>query len=522
MTGSEPGPRRHGHRDPSAELADDVEFEREVLGESIAHDYSTSENGIVPLNRRRPLWHFAALWTTFYAGFSYLFVGFEIHDGGHSLWGAIGITLLGAAIYGAYAIFACYLGSRTGQTHALLTRSVFGVVGSWIVSAFVFIGAIGWAGWQANLTAQLWDGFYGWGHVLWIGVILGFVMVANNLLGFTGISVFARYIVTPLLVLWVIYLLIKGFTTDWSSIAHVTPKAAAGLGFWPAVGVVIGFLAYGNEPDIWRYGKPKFEWPLPAFAFSFIFGLLFFTVAGWMMAELAHTSDFAPVMSFTVHYSLFGLFLLAFILATLGQVAVNDSNYYESINAGQNIIGGWHHWRRTYTCIIVAGGAALAAWVIPYVWTNGFFKMANFLAITVVSATVIMVIDHFALPRIFGISRPLVEVPAWRDTAFINWPGVAALLIAVGVGAYASGLLPGESATRYWGLPPVEAWIIAGVLYVVFVGITRMMTSNVRAALGFAPHLMHEDIPGSTAIDLARPYPSSTAPKQPAGAISGD
>ena len=59
----------------------------------------------------------------------------------------------------------------------------------------------GWTGFQANLTAQLFDGLYGWGNVLALGVILAFVMVANNLFGFTGISVFARYIVAPLMLL---------------------------------------------------------------------------------------------------------------------------------------------------------------------------------------------------------------------------------------------------------------------------------------------------------------------------------
>ena len=70
-------------------------------------------------------------------------------------------------------------------------------------------------------------------------------------------------------------------------------------------------------------------------------------------------------MKFTVHYSLFGVFWLAWILATVSQVAINDSNYYEAINAGQNVIGGWSRWRRFYTCAIVAGGAALGAWLVP-------------------------------------------------------------------------------------------------------------------------------------------------------------
>src|SRR6266508_367547 len=69
---------------------------REVLDESIRHDYSTSDKGIVPLDRRRPLWHFVGIWTTFVAGFSFLFLGFQLHDG-HSLPSVVGISVLGFA-----------------------------------------------------------------------------------------------------------------------------------------------------------------------------------------------------------------------------------------------------------------------------------------------------------------------------------------------------------------------------------------------------------------------------------------
>src|SRR5207302_8191218 len=184
------------------EIREDLAFERETLDESIRHDYSTSDTGIVPLGRRRPMWHFMGLWTTFVAGFSYMFLGFEIHDGGHSLASTIGITLLGYGIYVAYALFGSYLGSRTGQTHGLLTRSVFGAGGSVIVSAFVLIAPLGWVAFQANLLVTLWNGFYSWGHIFTLTLVIAAVMICNNLLGFTGISVFARYLVTPILIVW--------------------------------------------------------------------------------------------------------------------------------------------------------------------------------------------------------------------------------------------------------------------------------------------------------------------------------
>ena len=185
-----------------ADIRADVAYERDQLDASIKHDYSTTETGVVPLDKRRPMWHFMGLWTTFVAGFSYMFLGFEIRDGGHSLASTVGITLLGYGIYVAYAMFGSYLGSRTGQTYGLLTRSVFGSVGSVIVCLFVLIAPLGWVAFQANLLVTLWDGFYGWGHIFTLTLVVAGLMIFNNLLGFTGISVFARYLVTPLLILW--------------------------------------------------------------------------------------------------------------------------------------------------------------------------------------------------------------------------------------------------------------------------------------------------------------------------------
>src|SRR5919202_6061800 len=92
------GPEHQLHHRPHDEIAHDIDelkedlaFERETLDESIRHDYSTSDTGIVPLDRRRPLWHFAGLWASFAAGFSFLFVGTELYAGGHSLGTTAGI-----------------------------------------------------------------------------------------------------------------------------------------------------------------------------------------------------------------------------------------------------------------------------------------------------------------------------------------------------------------------------------------------------------------------------------------------
>jgi len=492
------------------ELREDLEFEREVLDESIRHDYSTSTIGIVPLTRRRPLWHFTGLWTTFAAGFSFLFLGFELHDG-RSLASVALITALGFGFYTAYAMFGAYLGSRTGQTHGLLTRSIFGVAGSWLVSAFVLAAPLGWVGFQAGLMVQIWDGLYGWGHVLALTLIFAGVMILNNLLGFTGISVFARYLVTPLIILWVVYLVIKAASTDSGSLGG-TPSGTA-IPFWLGVTAVIGFAMWGNEPDVWRFGKPSFWWPLPAFLFAGVFFLLF-TTGGWMMAQLAQSSDFGEQVKFITHYSLFGALWLAWILATLSQFAINDGNYYESVNAGQNLVGGWRHWRRPYTALIVAGGGVLAAWLVNYHFLNGWFKVAGFLAVSVPCATVIMAVDHFVLPRLFRISRPLTRVPSWSEAGACNVPAVIALLAAVVFGVIGLADLPNgwiyASAPNGWGPVPVEAWVLAGVVYVACVAVARSIVPRIRTVLGFAAYVPDADIASALVVDIVSvPQPSA-------------
>jgi purine-cytosine permease-like protein len=318
--------------------------------------------------------------------------------------------------------------------------------------------------------------------------------------------------------LWVAYLVIRGLI-DHSAVLGHHPKNVSGFTFWQIVGVVLGFAMWGNEPDVWRYGKAKFSWPIPAFAVALAVGFLLFTIGGWMMAQFAGSTDFGTVVRYSTHFSLFGAFWLAWILATVSQFAINDANYYEAINAFQNIFGNWSVWKRLYSCLICACIGALAGYLVNYVITNGFFKVAAFLAVTAPCATTIMVVDHFVLPRMFGISRPLIKVPKWRETSIGNWPAIVALGISVFFGAWATGIFPGENPNRYWGPGPLEAWAMAGALYVVFVAITRAAVPGAQALkglLGYAKVVEDTPLPSSAVVDIATVAEGTARPPAPA------
>lgn len=455
-----------------------------ALERSVEHDYSTSSTGMVPLSERRSRYHFLSLWITLAAGFTYLFLGFQYHDAGYSLVKAVAAGAIGAVAYLAYALPAAYLGSTTGQTHALLTRSILGRVGSAVVTVVLIGIAAGWTAFAFNLLATLYDGLFGWGHVVLISVLLAVVGITNNVFGFTGIAAFARYLVAPLMILWVLYLVIKGLV----QVPHgeLAGTATQTTPFLAGIGLAIGSVMWGNEPDTWRYGKPKFFWPAWPMIVAFAVGLVLFVAGGWLMGQLSKASatDFGPAFRYTVEYSMFGVFALGAIVATILQIAINDGNYYEMVNAGQNVVGAAPGWRRWYTCAIMAAIAAVFAWRFPNV-ENGFYLVANWTAVALPCVTVVMCVDRFVLPRITGVRRPMGTVPSWRAAGLANWPGIVAVLVAVAFGAWGLGLFPGQASAPNAGLPAVEAWVLAGLIYA---GLARLAAAGPNAAtlLGFS------------------------------------
>ena len=68
-------------------------------------------------------------------------------------------------------------------------------------------------------------------------------------------ATFARYIVTPLIMLWVVYLVIRGIV-DHSALLGHHPKNSSGLAFWQVVGVVLGFA----DGTLWPTKRARFPY----------------------------------------------------------------------------------------------------------------------------------------------------------------------------------------------------------------------------------------------------------------------
>jgi purine-cytosine permease-like protein len=455
--------------------------ERELLRESVRHDYATGKSGgIVPLDRRRKLWSMAALWLTMNCGFGEIFIGFEYHQAGFTLAKSVAVSLIGCALYFCYAVPAAYLGTRTGQTHSLLARSVFGRTGAVLVATCLLIMGTGFVGFQSNITAQIFAGLFSWSNLLLIGIAVSVFCILNNVLGFSGVVAWARYVVTPIVVAWIVYMMIKALATEPGSVLGAHPRAVAQLSVWQGIGAMLGVCVWGDEPDFWRFGKPRFWWPAGGYAFGLIVGDILFTLAGWVMAQLAGPGDFSHSVMYVTSYSLFGLTWLAFIVAGVSQMAAQDGNYYAAINALQGMLGEFRRWNRLYSCALAVLIACLFTWFVTE-GTTAWLDVVTFGSAAVPSATVIMLVDHYLVPRLFGVSRSLLTVPGWAEAGLANIPAIVAMIPAIIIGTVGAGSIPGLPA-QYWWLPGPFSWLSAAAVYLLGMAVVTRLPGALTLA----------------------------------------
>ena len=462
--------------------------ERAALRASLQHDYATAESGgIVPLDRRRKLYTMAALWLTMNCGFGEVFIGFNYQQAGFTPMKSFLVSVAGIVLYFCYAMPAAYIGSRTGQTHSLLARAVFGKWGAFVVAACLLVMGTGFVGFQSYTTALIFQGLFHWQNLMLVGIVVSIVCIANNVIGFSGVVAWARYVVTPIVLLWIAYLMIKAFGTEPSSVLGAHPKTIATMTTMQGIMAILGVCVWGDEPDFWRYGKPSFWWAGWGYAIGLVFGDLMFTLAGWVMAELAVThggdGSFANSVTYTTQYSLFGLIWLAFIVSVVSQMAAQDGNYYAAVNALQALFGEIRHWSRLYSCAIAVAVACAATWFVIH-GGNTWLDVVNFGAAAVPSATVIMVLDHYAVPRLFRLSRSLKHVPSVSDAGTVNVPAIVAMLPAIVIGTVGAGTI-NWFGHHYWFLPGPLSWVSAGAVYLI--GITLIArTPHALTLAGFS------------------------------------
>jgi purine-cytosine permease-like protein len=453
---------------------------------SVVADYTEA---VVPASARRSNFRMLLTFGSMQLVFGAVLVGYTARFEGFSLASLIIAMAIAAGTMTVYCIGSANVGAVVGQTHAVTTRSIFGTIGSALVSLLLVIDGMGFYLFTVLFVISLGQALLGaFGAVSLITAILAFVMIFNNYFGFTGLQLFAQYIAVPVVALWAVYATIKVLTSTSGHALAAVPHAATPTSFFVVVGAMVGLSTWGNEPDVFRYAKAGRAswWNVPAIVIPYFVGAFLFPIMGYMIAALSNQPDFSASIKYVANVTLFGLAGLMLVVLLVNQWAVQDGNLYIAINGAQNLLSRIPRWRRQYTVIGLGLAAAALTYILPSL-TKTFNIVTGIGAITVPVASTIMAMDVFVVPRLFGLRRPLYRVATWSELALANWPAIVALVCGTAVGAFTGGLVPGTSGFghTYIGFPALQAWVTGAVVYLAGVAVAAR-GAKAKAVLGYS------------------------------------
>lgn len=453
---------------------------------SLAADYTET---VVPQAARRSNMRMFLTFCSMQLVFGAVLVGYDARFQGLTLGRLVVAMAIAAVTMTVYCIGSANVGSVVGQTHAVTTRSIFGTIGSALVSLLLVLDGMGFYLFTVLFVITLGQALIGTiAAVSVITALLAFVMIFNNYFGFTGLQRFAQYIAVPVVVLWGIYATIKALTSVSGHALAAVPHATSPASLFLVTGAMVGLSTWGNEPDIFRYAKAGRAswWNIPTLAIAYFLGAFIFPIMGYMIATLSGRSDFSASIKYFSSFTLFGLSGLMMIVLLVNQWAVQDGNLYIAINGAQNLLSRIPRWRRQYTVVGLGLAAAALTFILPSL-TKTFNIVTGIGAVTVPVASTIMAMDVFVVPRLFGLRRPLYRVASWDELAAANWPAIIALVAGTAVGAFTGGLVPGTPGfgKTYIGFPALQAWVTGAVVYLVAVALAAR-SSRPRALLGYS------------------------------------
>lgn len=418
----------------------------------------------VPLNLRKDPVSMSLLWLTMVTQFPSVLIGFTWFKEGFTLTQVIVGTLISCVFLMAYSVPAAFLGAVSGQTYAVLSRTVFGSWGSRILSAnliWIFVG------WYTVLALCLADELADLIPVkLTLGfaaAILSFVMAFNNFFGFSGVANFARFVAAPLLLIWVGISIVKAMPPHVGDLLSVAPTATHWQALCSISGFIVGFSVWGNEPDYWRYAKPKLSHTVYPLLASILIGCVLFPIAGWFFAHGSGITESAAATAYLTKYSMGGFTLLAVLIISAAYFAANDSNLYGAINALENLS---KMPQKITVFILAAVGAVLAYWLAGSGATKALEGICSLNSVMLPLPTVIMCCEWYYQTKILKVVPFFTNIPSFDSLPAVRWPAFWATVIGMTVGIATSGIIPGLEFLGF-GIPSMQCWILAAVIFFV-------------------------------------------------------
>lgn len=422
-------------------------------------EYCTSA---VPLSLRKDPLSMALLWLTMVTQFPSVLIGFAWFKEGFTITQVLTCTLISCLMLMAYTVPAAFLGAVSGQTYSVLSRTVFGSWGSRLISVNLVWIFVGWYTVLALCLADELADLVPFKLPLAISAAaFSFLMAFNNFFGFTGVANFARFIAAPLLLIWVGISLVKACPADPSALFAVSASKSNWQALCSISSFVVGFSVWGNEPDYWRYAKPKLSHSFFPLLGSLLIGVILFPIAGWLFAQQSGITESAQATAFLTKYSMGGVAALAIAIISAAYFAANDSNMYGSINAVENLR---RIPQKTTVFILALISAALAYYLAGSGATAALEGICSLNCVILPVPTVIMLCEWFWQRKVLKEPAFFLQIPSFEQLPAVRWPAFLAVSVGVTVGIAGSGIIPGTEMLKF-GIPSVQGWIAAALVF---------------------------------------------------------
>ncbi|HEY9730672.1 MAG TPA: cytosine permease [Drouetiella sp.] len=420
--------------------------------QSVREDYA---NCAVPLDRRYSPVSMGLLWITMVSGFPSVLVGYEWHKAGFSLTQVIAGAFVSCVILLTYALSASHLGAATGLNFALLTRSVFGRLGSQAISAVQTFLFLVWYAMIAGFVAVELKGLFDLPvSTQCIAALAAIFMAANNLFGFAGVANFAKFFAAPVLIFWIFSLCAK--TSMMTPISVWTETGSGSFGNCLSVisSFVIGYSVWGNEPDFWRFARPKLWTTAIPLVVSILIGQIVFPVSGWMLSRLVHVQDLSTATGAVTNFSFGKATLFAAVVLTASYFAAGDANLYGSINSIENLV----RLNRTRLVLGMMVFTALVAVFLTF-YGKAFEILSSFNSVVLPCVTVILILEYLYI-------RPKRQLVCLSKEGCngVLWPAMVSLILGWIVGLLTAGVIHGTEFLHV-GVWPLYAWLTSLLVY---------------------------------------------------------
>lgn len=404
------------------------------------------------------------VWVTMITSFPTVLIGVEWFKKGFSLQQVLVCTLLSCLLLLLYSIPATQLGARSGLGYCALSRTIFGRWGTWLVTGNLLWVFFAWYGVTAVWMAYALRDFLHVGlSVTLMSVAFAFLMAFNNFFGFSGVANFARYFAAPCLIAWVGYTFCKALSiapaTAISEPAHQTFFVA----LTTISSFVIGFAAWGNEMDYWKYSKGGVLRSAIPLAVALLIGEIIFPVSGWLVARVTGIIETGPATTFLNNFSFAGMAIVGVVILAASYFAANDSNLFGSCLALESLRPFKHRVSVTFMAVI---GAVIAAFLSVTDSAKTLEVIAALNCILMPTPTVVMLTEWFLQRKFFQRDWDFSYVPSFADLPSIRWPATLALLAGITVGIATAGIIPALEPLHV-GICPIQAWLTAAVIYAI-------------------------------------------------------